>query len=112
MSAEYDTQSDLNSEIERRNLLQALNTDKGFLLLNSIVQEQVDELQRSILFDPCEGVDSAWLQEYKKGQLVGKLSWAQALDAAIESLNIRIDHLKEQVTDDTESGSTDANHAP
>jgi hypothetical protein len=107
-----DIQARLNSEIDKRNILQALNVNKGFLLLNSIVQEQVDELQRSILFDPCEGVDSAWLQEYKKGQLVGKLSWAQALDAAIASLEISIEHLKEHVNDEPASGSTDANHAP
>lgn len=88
-----------------------LAENKGFLLLHALMQEQVDQMQNEILYTPCTSVDSALAQEYKKGQLEGRLSWEGVRIGYIESLSITINHLRSQLDDDTD-GSPDANSAP
>lgn len=113
MTVDRSVQDELSKMIEERRLLESLKENRGYLILTAVIQDQVDQLQRSILFDPCSGVDSAWLQEYKKGQLEGKLSWGGALDTTIDSFNVSINHLKDVLdNDDSDDGPTDGNRAP
>lgn len=112
MSPEYA----YSKAVEARRLLEDLRTDPGYLALNKVVQEVVDNLQHEILFSPCSSIDSAMAQEYKKGQLEGRLSWGKALDTAIENLDFDINNLKGKIEDeherDEDTGSTDVNRAP
>lgn len=105
-----DPAQDLSAAIETRRLLEVLRTDRAFLLLNDMIQKQVDELQRSILFIPCTGVDSAWEQEYKKGQLAGKLSWGDVLETAIDNLELDIRNLQGQIEDGGDDRTTGADN--
>ena len=92
---------DLNNAIELKRKLEALCEDRGFLFLNTQMQEQVDDLQQSILFSPCNSLDSAIAHEYKKGQLEGRLAWKNLLDGLLTNLTIEIDNLRSDDEDDT-----------
>jgi len=110
VSDEFDrVQASLANVLERRRLLEGLREDKAFIYLNSLVQQQVDQLQNEILFIPLTSVDSAWIQEYKKGELKGKLSWADALETEIDSLGLTIRKLQDDlnVESDGREGTTD-----
>lgn len=107
-----DAKELLSKALEKRRLLTTLAEDKGFLFLNSILQEQVDQLQNEILFSPLSGVDSAWKQEYKKGELKGKLSWHEALQTAIESLDVTINHFQDNLDASDDERATDGNRSP
>lgn len=98
----------LTKVIETKRALEELATDKGWLLLGELVQEQADQLQQEVLFTPCTGIDSALGQEYKKGMLEGRLSWENLRQTAIENCNIDIDHLRseEDERDSEPSGPT------
>lgn len=91
--------------------LDKLLDDPGFLLLNDLVQAQVDDLQKQILFSRCTSFDSALEQEYKKGQLEGRLAWEATLQAYRSSLQIDLDNRKE-LENATDDGTTFADSAP
>jgi|SRR5687768_31575 len=84
-----------HSLIEQKKALEELAENRAFLHLNSLVQGQVDTLQQEILFSPCSNVDSLVAQEYKKGQLEGRLSWAKLLETAIQNLTFDIQNKQE-----------------
>ena len=109
--SERDPRQDLSAAIETKRLLTDLGENRGFLLLSSLVQEQVDSKQQEILFTPCTSVDSALAQEYKKGSLEGRLAWEEVRRGYIESLDISINHLRSKIDDD-DSGTTDDTSAP
>jgi hypothetical protein len=94
---------DSHSLIEQKKALEELASDRAFLHLNSLVQAQVDALQQEILFSPCSNVDSLVSQEYKKGQLEGRLSWARVLETAIANLTLDIQYKQEE----EENGGSD-----
>lgn len=85
---------------EKKRLLEELMKDRGFILLNELMQEQVDALQRDILFNRCTSVDSALSQEYSKGQVEGRLAWVALLDAQLASLEMDLNNLKEDEEND------------
>ena len=97
-----DPAQDLSAALESKRLLTDLGENRGFLLLSSLVQEQVDQTQQEILFTPCTSVDSALGQEYKKGGLEGRLAWEAVRKGYIASLEISIQHLRSKIDDDAE----------
>ena len=96
---------DTYSSIEKKKALEELMENKAFLYLNSIMQSQVDALQQDVLFSPCSNIDSLVSQEYKKGQLEGRLSWVKTLETTVESLayDIHIQSEREESTDVTDA---------
>jgi hypothetical protein len=94
-----------HSLVEIKQALVHLSEDRAFLHLNTIIQSQVDALQQEILFNPCGNVDSLVVQEYKKGQLEGRLSWAKTLETVIENLTLDIQNSEGTEDDDRDSDS-------
>lgn len=80
---------------EELRLLENLGKDKAWLLLSSIMQEQANSLQDTILFTPLLSLDSSFAQEYNKGKLDGFLTWEQTRETAMEVLEQEISRLKE-----------------
>lgn len=55
----------------------------GWIMLQALLQQQVDAMQQEILFTPCKSIDDAFQQEFKKGQLEGRLAVAELVNTAI-----------------------------
>jgi hypothetical protein len=80
---------------EKIRLLEKLAEDPAYLYLNSLMQEQADQLQ-SDCFTPCPTLDSTLLLEYKKGQLEGRTAWEAVRKTTIEALQSEARYYKEQ----------------
>lgn len=61
--------------------------------LVGILQEQADGLQREILFMPLASADMAYTQEFRKGQLEGRLSISNTVETILENLQVEIESL-------------------
>lgn len=90
-----DQRMTLENQLEKRRALTQLLENRGWIALQGILQEQVDNLQNEILFTPCLNLDSTIAQEYKKGQLEGRLSLAQLVVTELDVCESQIRHLKE-----------------
>lgn len=85
----------LENQLEKKRALTQLLENRGWIALQGIIQEQVDSLQNEILFTPCLNLDSTLAQEYKKGQLEGRLALAQLVMTELDVCESQIRHLKE-----------------
>jgi hypothetical protein len=94
--------------IEQKRLLEKLAEDPGYLALQSILQQQVDQLQNEILFTVCSSLDMAITAEYKKGQLEGRLAVEQLRITAIDNLKLDIERIQkdEHRNDDSSDAGT------
>lgn len=75
---------------ELKRQLQSLEEHPGYLALSQSIQDQVDRMQKSILFERCRSIDDALGKEYEKGQLEGRLSIEGTRKAMIDGLSIDI----------------------
>lgn len=87
-------QQEISKCLETKRLLEQLLESPAWARVVGIVQEQVDAYQREVLFTPCLSVDSAFSQEYKKGQIEGRLSISMAVETEIETCEINLAHLR------------------
>lgn len=94
------------SPLDQKKLLESLAEHAGYRLLQRILQEQVDQLQREILFTVCTTEELARMAEYKKGQLEGRLSLEDLRMVTIDNLNIDIE--KEKANAERTSDNRDA----
>ena len=105
----------IRSAVERKRVLKELQENAGFRQMQILMQQQVDALQREILFAPCPSLDSALTQEYNKGKLEGRLCLTELIDAEIQSCDYEIANAKKVQDNDRrdDRGSTgNTNHAP
>lgn len=96
---------------EKIRLLEKLEEDPAYLYLNSLMQEQADQLQTDC-FTPCPTLDSTLLMEYKKGQLEGRTAWEAVRKTTIETLQAEARYYKEQQKDARTSESTKTSGNP
>jgi len=102
-------EQELQKALETKRELELLLDNKGWRRAVSLVQVQVDGLQRDILNTPCTSLDSTLSQEYKKGQLEGRLCLSALVETELESCEVTINNLRRQINeriDDTNGGST------
>ena len=95
----------LQKALESKRVLEQLLENKGWLRAVSLVQEQADRLQDEILFTPCSGLDSAMVQEYKKGQLEGRLCLSALIQTEIDVCESTIFNLRRQQDERTSDES-------
>lgn len=101
-----DPQTRLINLIEARKGWERLTSIPEWLKLMQTMQEQADELQRVIVYRPLTSGDEVYVQEFKKGQLEGRLAVTVAVETILAELDFEIEHLKEQLNaDGTESTS-------
>ena len=93
---------------EKKLLLEKLEENAGYLLLQGILQEQVDQLQREILFTVCSTEKMSRQAEYKKGQLEGRLVVEELRKIAIENLKIDIERRKKNDRSDSDGNGGDS----
>lgn len=93
---------------EKKLLLEKLEENAGYLLLQGILQEQVDQLQREILFTVCSTEEMSRQAEYKKGQLEGRLVVEELRKIAIENLKIDIERSKKNGRSDDDGTGGDS----
>ena len=109
-----NVEQELQAALESKRVLEQLLENKGWIRAVAITQEQADRLQSEILFTPCGGLDSAMAQEYKKGQLEGRLCLSALVQTEIEVCTMTITNLRRQQDDrnNDDSGVTGNNSAP
>ena len=105
MSEYADPQSKLSSLIEEKKAWESLTSSPVWSKLIRVLQEQTDELQRSIIYTPLARQDDIYVQEFRKGQLEGRLSITVTAETILSELDFEIDNLKEQL-DATRTTST------
>ena len=94
--SERNLVDELQKALESKRVLEQLLDNKGWIRAVSLVQEQADGLQDEILFTPCAGIDSAMAQEYKKGQLEGRLCLSALIQTEIDVCESTIFNLRRQ----------------
>ena len=107
-----DIEQELQGALESKRVLEQLLENKGWVRAVALTQEQADRLQNEILFTPCVGLDSAMAQEYKKGQLEGRLCLSALIQTEIDVCAMTITHLRRQQDDRDSSGDTGSSNAP
>jgi hypothetical protein len=86
----------LSKLIDAQKELQRLQETPGWLRLGAMLQEQMDSLQMQI-FQPLESRDAAFLQEYRKGEVQGRLALQSTLDGALSTLEYEISQLRREL---------------
>lgn len=82
---------DLVSLIDERKGWERLIATPEWGKLVTMLQGQADELQRTIVFTPLMTGDGAYLQEFRKGQLEGRLSITNTIETIISELEAEIE---------------------
>ena len=103
---ERNLADDLQKALESKRVLEQLLDNKGWVRAVSLVQEQADRLQDEILFTPCAGIDSAMAQEYKKGQLEGRLCLSALIQTEIDVCESTIFNLRRQQDERASEGNS------
>ena len=93
---EQTNEMTLQEALESKRVLEQLLENKGWGRAVALVQQQADQLQQEILFTPCLGLDSAMVQEYKKGQLEGRLCLSALIQTEIDVCESTIFNLRRQ----------------
>lgn len=63
----------------------------AWLRLRKVLQEQTDNLQRTILLTPLARLDEALAQEFSKGKLAGMLALEQTIEGVLMDLEMEIE---------------------
>lgn len=71
-----------------------LITTPEWATLMGMLQEQVDSMQRRVLFVPLGSADGVYAQEYQKGQIEGRLSITNTVETIMDELKSELDTLK------------------
>lgn len=105
-------QGNLTKLIDMRKAWESLTSSPAWLKLIQVLQEQTDELQRTIIYTPLSRQDDIYIQEFRKGQLEGRLSVTVTAETILSELERDIDHLKEQLNDDRDTTTSGFRNAP
>jgi len=84
----------MSKERELLREIEQMLESRAWRVVVEAVQEQTDALQQTILFSPCNGLDSAMAMEYKKGQLEGRLSLSDTVGGLMASLQLDVQREK------------------
>lgn len=73
-------------DIELRRELERFRDSRVFRFIQNAVQEQVDGLQKQVILRPLASADEVFAQEYRKGQIEGRLALNSVVEGMIASL--------------------------
>lgn len=111
--ADYtDPQSKLTTLLEKKKAWESLTSSTPWMKLVRVLQEQADELQRSIIYTPLTRQDDIFLQEFRKGQLEGRLSITTTAETILSELEYDLDRIKEQLDDSRDTTTSGFRNAP
>lgn len=79
--------------------LEMLEKTPAFLVLVATLQAEIDEMQRALVLTPTMNLDSCLHQEYRKGQIEGRMAMARFVEDRKEALRYEIDQLKEMTSE-------------
>lgn len=99
-------EQELQLALEGKRLLEQLLENKGWQKAVQLVQQQADQLQQEILFSPCLGLDSAMAQEYKKGQLEGRICLSNLIETELAVCESTIFNIRRKQDEHSSDGST------
>jgi len=100
-----DPQTRLINLIEERKMWETLTLSPSWMKLVTTLQSQADDLQRNIIYQPLTSLDAVYLQEFRKGQLEGRLSITVTAETIISDLDFEISRVKEQLDAGTDTTS-------
>lgn len=107
-----DPQSRLVNVLEEKKAWEALTSSPAWGKLIRVLQEQADELQRTIIYTPLTRQDDIFVQEFRKGQLEGRLSITVTAETILSELEFEINQLKEQLDDSGTRSTSGFRNAP
>lgn len=107
-----DPQSRLVNVLEEKKAWEALTSSPAWGKLIRVLQEQADELQRTIIHTPLTRQDDVFVQEFRKGQLEGRLSITVTAETILSELEFEINQLKEQLDDSGTRSTSGFRNAP
>lgn len=107
-----DPQGKLVQLLEARKAWEALTSSPAWTNLIRVLQEQADELQRSIIYTPLAHQDDIYAQEFRKGQLEGRLSITVTVETILSELEFDINRVKELLDDGGTKQSPGFRNAP
>jgi len=107
-----DPQGYLVALIEKKKAWESLTSSPAWMNLVQVLQEQADELQRSVIYTPLTRLDDVPLQEFRKGQLEGRLSITVTAETILSELDFDIDRVKEQLNASESGSSSGYRNAP
>jgi len=107
-----DPQSRLVNVLEEKKAWEALTSSPAWGKLIRVLQEQADELQRTIIYTPLTRQDDIFVQEFRKGQLEGRLSITVTAETLLSELEFEINQLKEQLDDSGTRSTSGFRNAP
>lgn len=107
-----DPQSRLVNVLEEKKAWEALTSSPAWGKLIRVLQDQADELQRTIIYTPLTRQDDIFVQEFRKGQLEGRLSITVTAETILSELEFEINQLKEQLDDSGTRSTSGFRNAP
>lgn len=107
-----DVQTKLINALEEKKTWEALTSSPAWGKLIRVLQEQADELQRTIIYTPLTRQDDIFVQEFRKGQLEGRLSITVTAETILSELEFEINQLKEQLDDSGTRSTSGFRNAP
>ncbi len=107
-----DPQSRLVNVLEEKKAWETLTSSPAWGKLIRVLQEQADELQRTIIYTPLTRQDDIFVQEFRKGQLEGRLSITVTAETLLSELEFEINQLKEQLDDSGTRSTSGFRNAP
>lgn len=112
MNAYADPQSKLATLLEEKKAWESLTSSAPWRKLITVLQEQADQLQFNIINVPLTRQDDVFLQEFKKGQLEGRLSITTTAETIMSELEFELDRIKEQLDDSRDTTTAGFRNAP
>lgn len=107
-----DPQSKLATILEEKKAWEALTSSAPWRKLIRVLQEQADDLQHNIIYVPLTKQDDVFLQEFRKGQLEGRLSITTTAETILSELEFDLNRIKEQLDDSRDTTTSGFRNAP
>lgn len=94
MSDQADVTDSLRGELRQ---LEELVKLPAMIKIFAELQAEIDTMQNSIVMSPVRDAGDVYVQEYRKGQIEGRLAIATSIENRIETLRYEINQQKEKL---------------
>lgn len=98
--SKYDDAESLRGELRR---LEELEQNPAFIFVIERLQADINAMQNALVLKPLSSMDEVLGQEYKKGQVEGRLSLALYITQRKEELNYELDLIKKEIENEDAS---------
>lgn len=90
-----ETMEDIESLRGELRQLEELAKTPAFLKIVSVLQAEIDSMQNEIVLKPCASEGEVLLQEYRKGQVEGRMALSRLVGDRLETLEYEIKQRKD-----------------